>query len=195
MGASRGVLLMWDKRVVELVEDCIEIYSVAGSFKNIKDGWMWVLAGVYGPNVDRDRSFLWEELADLYYLWDLPWCLFGDFNIVRFPGERAGATTSTRAMEDFLELIFDLNLVDLPLVGGVSLGLTVEGGQGWINFYAAVSCRANGNVHWNMIFSRNAQDWEIDEIAGFFSFLYSMKIGGNGRENVVETYGEQQVFF
>lgn len=112
---------MWDKRVVELVEECIENYAMAGSFKNIEDGWQWAFAGVYGPNVDRERRFLWEELAGLFYLWDLPWCLCGYFNIVQFPSERVGASTLSVAMEEFSELIFYLNLVDLPLVGGLYL--------------------------------------------------------------------------
>lgn len=117
-GASGGVLVMWDKRVVEMAEDCIGVFSMAVSFKNIEDGWIWALAGVYGPNVDRDRSLLWEELVGLHSLWDLLWVFCGDFNIVLFPSERAGASTSSGAMEAFSELFFDLNLVDLLLVEG-----------------------------------------------------------------------------
>ena len=45
----------------------------------------------------------------------LPWCCFGDFNIVRFPSERSGEAHLTLAMEKFSEFIKDLNLVDLPL--------------------------------------------------------------------------------
>ncbi|KAF5477381.1 hypothetical protein F2P56_004026 [Juglans regia] len=126
--ASGGVLVMWDKRVVEMVEDCTGSYSMAVIFRNIEDGWRWAFAGVYGPNVNSDRSSLWEELAGLYSLWDLPWIFCGDFNIVRYPSERAGASTVTGAMEDFSELIFYLNLVDLPLVGR---DYTWSNNRGW----------------------------------------------------------------
>ncbi|KAG2718513.1 hypothetical protein I3760_03G224000 [Carya illinoinensis] len=71
--ASGGVLVMWNKRVVEMVEDCIGLFSIAVTFKNIEDGWMWALAGVYRPDVDRERSYLWEEFAGLYSSWNLPW--------------------------------------------------------------------------------------------------------------------------
>jgi hypothetical protein len=37
----------------------------------------WAFAGVYGPNFDRDRRLLWDELADLISLWNLPWCILG----------------------------------------------------------------------------------------------------------------------
>ncbi|KAG6644832.1 hypothetical protein CIPAW_08G080100 [Carya illinoinensis] len=66
LGASCGVLLMWDKRVVEASEECIGEYTVASLFKNVVDGWEWGFVGIYGPNVDRDRRRLWEELSGLF---------------------------------------------------------------------------------------------------------------------------------
>ena len=50
--------------------------------------------------------------------WRIPWCCFGDFNIVRFPSECRGETRLTLVMEKFSEFVKDLNLVDLPLEGG-----------------------------------------------------------------------------
>ncbi|KAG2684915.1 hypothetical protein I3760_10G097900 [Carya illinoinensis] len=128
LGASGGVLLMWNIRVVELVEECIGNYFV-GSFKNIEDGWRWALVCVCGPNVVQERSSLWAELAGMYYLWDLPWVVCGDFNVVRFPCERERATYMTRSMEEFSELIFDLNLIDLPLFGGCYTWSNGRGGS------------------------------------------------------------------
>ena len=40
------------------------------------------------------------------------------FNVVRFPSERSGDSRMRQAMREFLEFIFDLNLVDIPLMGG-----------------------------------------------------------------------------
>lgn len=117
-GASGGVLLMWDKRVIESIEECVGEFLVATLFKNVDDGWEWAFAGSYGPNVDRDRRRLWEELAGVYSLWDVLWCMRGDFNTIRFPSERLGHCRHSLAMEEFNEFIFDLDFMDLPLVGG-----------------------------------------------------------------------------
>lgn len=38
MGVSGGVILMWNTRVVESVEECIENFYIACSFKNVEDG-------------------------------------------------------------------------------------------------------------------------------------------------------------
>jgi exonuclease III len=62
-GASRGVLIMWDKRVHE-VQDCVKgQFSISCRFKNVQDQFEWAFLGVYGPNVDADRFILWDELA------------------------------------------------------------------------------------------------------------------------------------
>lgn len=36
-------------------------FFYACSFKNFEDGWKWALAGVYGPNLHKDKSLLWED--------------------------------------------------------------------------------------------------------------------------------------
>jgi len=117
-GASGGILLMWDRRVVEKLEVCIGRYTVACSFRNIGDNDSWAFGGVYGPNDDRDRRDLWVELDGLMSCWDLPWCIGGDFNVVRFPSERSGNASFSAAMEEFSDFIFMHNLVDLPLQDG-----------------------------------------------------------------------------
>ena len=65
VGASGGVLLMWDNRVVDKVKEAVGRFSVSCKFKNVVDHFFWAFTGVYGPNSDRDRRFLWEELSGL----------------------------------------------------------------------------------------------------------------------------------
>uniref|UniRef100_A0A2N9I786 Reverse transcriptase domain-containing protein n=1 Tax=Fagus sylvatica TaxID=28930 RepID=A0A2N9I786_FAGSY len=45
--------------------------------RNVSDQFEWIFTGVYGPNADRDRWALWEELAGLVSWWDAPWCIGG----------------------------------------------------------------------------------------------------------------------
>ncbi|KAG6659987.1 hypothetical protein CIPAW_03G074300 [Carya illinoinensis] len=117
-GASGEVVVMWDRRVVEKLEEFIGRYTVACSFKSVSDNFLWAFAGVYGPNLNNNRVLLWEELAGLHCWWNLPWCIRGDFNVTRFPSESFGNRRGRPAMIDFSECISDLNLVDLPLAGG-----------------------------------------------------------------------------
>jgi hypothetical protein len=74
--------------------------------------------GVYGPNDDRDKMGLWDELAGLMSWLEMAWCIGGDFNVVRFPSERSGVAGFSVVMEESLDFIFMQNLVDLSLEGG-----------------------------------------------------------------------------
>ncbi|XP_030936692.1 uncharacterized protein LOC115961945 [Quercus lobata] len=71
-GASGGVLLMWDTRVVNKVEEAVGQFSVSCKFTSVCDQFVWVFTGVYGPNSSRDRRFLWEELFGLSSWWNVP---------------------------------------------------------------------------------------------------------------------------
>jgi len=91
---------------------------VCCKFKTLHDSFVWGLAGVYGPNDDRARGAPFEELGTFISSWDIPWCLGGDFNVVRFPSQRSNEGRLTFAMTDFLNFIDSYNLIDLPLEGG-----------------------------------------------------------------------------
>jgi hypothetical protein len=60
-GASGGILLMWDRRVVSKIDECMGRYVVACSFRNVEDGLVWAFAGVYGPNSNNFRRFMWKN--------------------------------------------------------------------------------------------------------------------------------------
>ncbi|XP_022883784.1 uncharacterized protein LOC111400614 [Olea europaea var. sylvestris] len=88
------------------------------SFRNIGDGFQWMFIGVYGPNTNESRRGLWDELAGMMAWWNLPTCIRGDFNVVRFPIERSSGGRLTGAMEEFSDFIRENMLVDLPMIGG-----------------------------------------------------------------------------
>ena len=74
-------MILWDKRVVEKIENCVVVYTLAVKFRNIEDGSIWAFAEVYGPNYASDRRILLEELAGMMNWWTMPWCVEGDFRI------------------------------------------------------------------------------------------------------------------
>ena len=114
VGASGGVLLMWDNRVVDKVKEAVGHFSVSCRFKNVVDHFVLAFTGVYGPNCDRDRNFLWEELFGLFSWWDVPWCV----NVVRFLSQCFGSANFTTAMHLFSAFISEQSRIDLPLVRG-----------------------------------------------------------------------------
>jgi hypothetical protein len=106
-GDSGGVLIMWGRKVVKKIDECVREFALAVTFKNVEDNFTWTFVSVYGPNFDRDRRLIWDELVDLLNWWDLPWCIGVDFNVTWFPSKRFGVACLCPAMMEFLDFIFD----------------------------------------------------------------------------------------
>ncbi len=69
---------------------------------------------------------MWDELAGISSWWEVPWCIGGDLNVVRFPSEKARGQNFTQAMADFSEFISSCGLVDPPRKGDNIHGPMVE---------------------------------------------------------------------
>jgi hypothetical protein len=106
---------MWDKCAVECIEEAVGIFSISFKFKSVLDQFVWDFLGVYGPNVDFDRYYLWEELSGVFSWWDVLWCIGGDFNVSRFPNKRVGSSRLAFAMWEFLNFILEQVLMDILL--------------------------------------------------------------------------------
>ena len=118
-GASGGILIMWDRRVVAMTDSAVGHFSISCKFRNVVDQKEWAFSGVYGPNINRERNTMWEELAGVVTWWGVPWVVGGDFNAIRFPSERLGASHFTSSMHAFSDFITSCRLRDLPLEGGL----------------------------------------------------------------------------
>ncbi|WKA01533.1 hypothetical protein VitviT2T_019813 [Vitis vinifera] len=117
-GVSGGVLVFWDKRVLQLLEAEMRTFSVSCRFKSCEDDFCWHFSWVYGPTLKKKMVDFLAELGAVRGLWGRPWCVAGDFNMVRFPVESSRRGRLTSSMRRFLEIIEDLELRDLPLHGG-----------------------------------------------------------------------------
>lgn len=60
-----GVLIMWDRRVLENLEVLVGSFLVSVQWKDVEDGFIWACSGVYGPNDNNLRGDLWDELVGI----------------------------------------------------------------------------------------------------------------------------------
>ena len=72
VNTTGGVLLMWDKRMLEMTDSVVGTFSVSCCWKGITDGLVWACTGIYGPNADNLRASLWRELTDVRQCWNVP---------------------------------------------------------------------------------------------------------------------------
>ncbi|RVW74710.1 hypothetical protein CK203_047882 [Vitis vinifera] len=125
-GSAGGVLVMWDKRVLEGLEAEMGSFSISCRFRNCEERFVWVFSGLYGPIKGKERRELWDELVAVKGLWSDPWCIAGDFNVVRFPVETSNGRQMSTTMREFSGFIEEFELVDPPLGGGA---FTWSGGE------------------------------------------------------------------
>ena len=117
-GSAGGILICWDKRSLDLLEWEEGQFSLSCRFRNVDNGVVWVFTGVYGPFTRVDRECLWEEIGAIRGIWEGPWCLRGDFNIILSQSERSRQGRITSAMRRFAQVVDELGFMDLQLQGG-----------------------------------------------------------------------------
>ena len=75
----------------------------------------WLLMNVYSPvDTTLRRSFL-EEIRSIKDCWNRPWALVGDFNMVHYPEERKGSTSSHASSADFNLFIEQMQLLEIRI--------------------------------------------------------------------------------
>ncbi|RVW85679.1 Transposon TX1 uncharacterized 149 kDa protein [Vitis vinifera] len=125
-GSAGGILICWDKRTLELMELEVGCFSISCRMRNVEDGLVWMFTGVYGPFSKEEREWMWEEIGAIRGIWEDPWCIGGDFNVTLSMRERSNQGRLTSAMRRFAQVVDELELIDLPLQGGM---LTWSGGR------------------------------------------------------------------
>ncbi|XVF06433.1 hypothetical protein REPUB_Repub06bG0047700 [Reevesia pubescens] len=118
-GSSGELILIWKNIFFDIEFKIISrrYIVVIGSIKPLK--LKCGLVNVYASNDDGERSFSWDEIFDLLKFKNLPWIFGGDFNVIRFMVEKIGAGYNFGAMASFNDFIEKMELVDLPLLGGM----------------------------------------------------------------------------
>lgn len=91
--------------MLELLEMESGQYSLLCRFKNCDDNFIWIFTGVYGPVHYSERESFWSELGDIKGLWSNPWCVGGDFYVVRLSNERRNCLNLSSTMRRFSEVI------------------------------------------------------------------------------------------
>ncbi|GJR98251.1 cysteine-rich receptor-like protein kinase [Tanacetum coccineum] len=117
VGASGGILTMWDSRVFTM-EHCINernFLGVIGSWAGVSS--KICLLNVYAPQSSTSKEALWLSIEPLLISSNIIWVLFGDFNVVWSPDERSGCLFDIGEASTFNDFIARIGFIDFPLCG------------------------------------------------------------------------------
>ncbi|CAN1147188.1 Putative ribonuclease H protein At1g65750 [Linum perenne] len=94
-------------------------WEACGAVGSRGDDFRWMLCNVYGLVYAEDKKAFLQELRDVLGWWRFPFCLVGDFNMVRSLEEVSGGHRSLTEMNNFNAFIDEFGIIDLPLNGAV----------------------------------------------------------------------------
>ncbi|KAK2383914.1 DNA-(apurinic or apyrimidinic site) endonuclease [Trifolium repens] len=120
VGASGGLLTIWDTSEVEMWSSLSRDHVLWCHGRFIKTGEEFWVANVYAPCEAEAKQRLWDSLsARLQVLSGMRVCVCGDFNAVRRIDERRSTSNGQRPSDHlaFNRFVDDNFLVDLPLCG------------------------------------------------------------------------------
>ena len=82
VGASGGILIIWNSSVFEGQLVQIQCFNVVVSFRSVHNSEKWTLVSVYGPCEGQPRDDFVSWLYCLSIPSDENWMLLGDFNFI-----------------------------------------------------------------------------------------------------------------
>ena len=71
-GSTRGILICWDKRTLDVLEMEVGHFSISCRLRNVKYGLVWIFTSLYEKFSREEMDCLWEELGAIRGIWDDP---------------------------------------------------------------------------------------------------------------------------
>ncbi|GJS39763.1 putative RNA-directed DNA polymerase, eukaryota [Tanacetum coccineum] len=117
VGASGGILTMWDSRVFTMEQTFCD-----RNFLGITGSWVGMankvgLLNVYAPQSCLLKEALWSSIESLVTSVNVIWVVFGDFNVVRSRDESSGCRFDIGEANVFNDFISRVGFFDFPLGG------------------------------------------------------------------------------
>ena len=63
-----------------------------------------------------------------------------------------------------------------------------------VSVVADLMSHGNGMIHWDVLFTRSVQDWELESISSFMDLLYSTSVQGAGEDMLSWGNPDSKVF-
>ncbi|XWS15316.1 hypothetical protein CRYUN_Cryun35bG0085400 [Craigia yunnanensis] len=115
-GAPGGILSTWEENFF-FMESSLTTFRFVLIQGVVKPLNLRCVVNIYASNEASERARLCKELLELKEVSTLPWCIGGDFNIIKEINENIGVSIDFNATRDFASFIEDASLIDLPLLG------------------------------------------------------------------------------
>ncbi|XP_060202876.1 uncharacterized protein LOC132631305 [Lycium barbarum] len=78
----------------------------------------YLVSAVYAKCSARERRDLWDSIDNIKNIWDGPWCIGGDFNVIMDPKEKCGGNPYRASKSlDFISIMEACGLMNIGFTG------------------------------------------------------------------------------
>ena len=88
VGASGGIVTAWNQNDFELITHSLDSFSLTTHFRATASDLSFSVTKVYGPCDSALKHSFLAELTSIASSIQGAWALVGDFNLIRFPGDK-----------------------------------------------------------------------------------------------------------
>jgi exonuclease III len=115
IGTRGGVLISCRQSRFSFQDQLILHYTLLVKLKDNQTGNIFLITGVYGPSASVDREDFFQEIMDVKSDSNIPWILYGGFNVTLLPQDRNTTSANWRGSMLFSDLISHTGLINLQL--------------------------------------------------------------------------------
>lgn len=119
---GREELFSLDKENIVVEDQWIGEFSLTLWRRLMGDEKPLMVTYVYELVLYSRTEASWKELHNIQARLDIPWCVGGDFNKIKFVGERKGEMLVDRFMKAFPDFMDKCGLIICQCQGVISLG-------------------------------------------------------------------------
>lgn len=117
-GTKGGILLACNSDFdITNEPNAVGSYSITGTIRDKSNNEDWSISGVYGPQEEGEKILFLQELRQIQTVVQSRWLTLGDFNMIRRVDEKSSTNVNLRMIGHFRNVIDDLELLKIPLVG------------------------------------------------------------------------------
>ncbi|XP_065630930.1 uncharacterized protein LOC112006522 [Quercus suber] len=118
IGYSGGIWVLWKSDVVEVTQLAKTEQEIHVVVKVHACNSSWLLSSIYASPRLEERKLLWNNLASIAPMHELPWLMLGDFNELLSNGDKLGGNPlNPRRVQMFKDCLDTCGMVDLGFHG------------------------------------------------------------------------------
>jgi len=115
-----GIAVLWNSGTIHASLLSKSNWAIHLLVHDTTNSMQSIISGIYAPTQQREKDSFWTLLNETHKLFDLPWCIIGDFNELANPSEkRRGICHPNTKYHRLNNFLTQNNAISVPVNGSI----------------------------------------------------------------------------